>query len=98
MLPEHLFETKPTIGGMKVGDNGYTWSAYMIVDGKGNCFLDPHAFLTDSSNALAGIRVERRADGYHVACVVRGTKWTRIDSFAGYLPVVSFREEYPPEE
>jgi hypothetical protein len=87
-IPKHLIEPRPRkLSKMKVGETCYFWYATLSVTATGECYLDPDASISDTGT-YSSIRVERRADGYHVVVdfqehTVESHKVLRVTSYSG---------------
>lgn len=72
ILPENREES--TLGGMSVGEGAFTVRWAMWVDPQRRCWVDPDYPVTNLPLGTSNMRVERRADGYHV-WVPPGATW-----------------------
>jgi hypothetical protein len=64
IMPENR-ETA-AVSGMSVGEVGYIVSWGMWVDASRRCWLHPDYAVREAPGGTANMRIERRADGYHV--------------------------------
>lgn len=97
-LPEN--RERPRVSDLAIGEAAYIVRLGMWVDEEQRCWLHPDFTVTRSAVGTSDLRIERRADGYHVWTPVVA-RWTPVDkpSYTGsgdttYIPVVEFHDDH----
>lgn len=79
-LPKRLI--KPSVKDMQVGQHAFITPWGMWVDDQKRCWLHPDYTIHDSEGGTVTLRIERRADGFHVHAP-RGYAWP-LEKGPGY--------------
>lgn len=82
LLPED--REQETIGGMRIGQTGWTVPWAMWADKSRSCWLHPEYPIREAPFGTANMPVKRDADGYHVNLCGVDSKWDLRDS-PGYV-------------
>ena len=73
LLPSHFLDA--TVARMSVGQRGWTVATALVVGADGRCWIDGSEHVNSAPGLTTPIRVERRADGWHVVSDGHPQRW-----------------------